>query len=64
MRETDFFLLFFWYWAPIFRKSSAFDPKTEDLRGACKKCANAEVSRSPYFLRLLDIFKKRNLREI
>ena len=46
------------------RISSAFDPMTEDLRGTSKKSTKTEVSRSPYFLRLVDIFKQKKLREI
>ncbi len=45
------FTPFFLVQEPVYRRSSAFDPKTEDLRGTCKKSTNVEVSRSPYFLR-------------
>ncbi len=33
----------------IFRISSAFDPKTEDLRETCKNSTKAEVLQSLYF---------------
>ncbi len=61
---TQHFFTIFPVRAPIFCKSSAFDPKTEDLRGTCKKSTNAEVSRSPYFLHLLDIFRGKKIRQI
>ena len=43
------FWLLFWHWAPVLRKSSAFDPKTEDLQGTCKRSTNAEPVYPPHF---------------
>ncbi len=42
-------IFFFWYWAPIFCKSSAFDPKTDNLQETCKKSTKAEPVFPPPF---------------
>ncbi len=48
------FAPFFLVQEPVFRKSSAFDPKTEDLRGTCKKSTNAEPVFPPLFRHFLE----------
>ncbi len=49
MRVTALLHLFSLVQEIVFRKSSAFDPKTEDLRGTRKKSTNAEPVFPPLF---------------